>query len=43
MNDAKVYTDPGFKLSSLAKELAIPAHQVSKLLNENQTSRSTTW
>jgi AraC-like DNA-binding protein len=34
MDQAMLFTDPGLKLSALAKKLGLPSHQVSKLINE---------
>jgi AraC-like DNA-binding protein len=34
MAEEKLFTDPNLKLSSLSKELGLPSHQVSKLINE---------
>jgi AraC-like DNA-binding protein len=34
MTEAKVFTNPDLKLASLSEELGLPAHQVSKLINE---------
>ncbi len=35
MSQRKVYTNPKLKLQDLAKELSIPHHQLSQLLNDN--------
>jgi len=34
MNEAKIFVDADLKLSSLAAEIGLPAHQLSKLINE---------
>jgi AraC-like DNA-binding protein len=34
MNEEKIFTNPDLKLSSLAEELGLPSHQLSKLINE---------
>ncbi len=34
MTDAKIYTNPELKLSSLAEQIGLPSHQASKLINE---------
>jgi AraC-like DNA-binding protein len=34
MQDAKVFTNPEFKISLLAIQIGLPPHQVSKLINE---------
>ncbi len=34
MDETRIFTDPGLKLSSLAKKIGLPSHQVSKLINE---------
>ncbi|MEQ8426084.1 MAG: helix-turn-helix domain-containing protein [Cyclobacteriaceae bacterium] len=34
MTETKIFTDPELKLSLLARQLGLPSHQVSKLINE---------
>lgn len=34
MNETKIFTNPELKLSSLAEQVGLPSHQVSKLINE---------
>jgi AraC-like DNA-binding protein len=34
MEEAKVFTNPDLKLATLAEEVGLPSHQISKLINE---------